>query len=284
MPFMRVSEILKLADKHNTSAIAFNCYSTDTIAAIVHGAEQARKPVIAMLYPTMRNLMSLPAFAAEVRQLAADSPVPVGLHLDHCHDRDVIREAIQSGFTSVMADGSMLPFEENLTFTREVAAMAHDMGADVEGELGVIGRVGVEGQEVDYTSRDLYTTADEAEQFIAATGVDSLAIAIGSAHGFYRQTPKLDLERLKEINARVDTPLVLHGGSGIPEAQLVEAFKLGINKFNVGTEFLYLNMTLTRDAFKVEGMDKESFKFVDFVREGLTHYIEKKIQLTTMTC
>lgn len=284
MPLASVVNILRLADSCNTSAIAFNTFDTNTIYAVARGAEAVKKPVIAMLYPTMREYMTFPAFAAEVRTLAEDVCVPVGLHLDHCPDKDVILDAIKAGFTSVMADGSMLPFEENVRFTRSIAEIAHDMGVEVEGELGIIGRIGEKGASVDYMSRDLYTTADEAQEYVERTGVDSLAIAIGSAHGFYRETPKLDLDRLREINARIATPLVLHGGSGIPEDQLVKAFKLGINKFNVGTEFIHLNMCLTRDAFAVEGMDKNSLDYIAFARKGLTEYISKKLELTTLTC
>ena len=248
MALEKVREILKVADRQNTAVYAFDALDLNTIEAVVQGAERAQKPVIAMLYPAMS---------------------------DHCSDFDYILAAIREGFTSVMADGSLLPLEENIAFTRQVVRCAKAFDVDVEGELGHVGSGGNAG---DYGSDDLYTLPEDARRFAEETEVASLAVAIGSAHGVYVKAPKLSIERLQEIDSATQTPLVLHGGSGIPEDQLVQAFAHGINKFNVGTEFFMLNTQLTHEApAKADG--KRPFGETMYIREGLTDYIEKKISL-----
>ncbi len=275
MALEKVREILKVADRQNTAVYAFDALDLNTIEAVVQGAERAQKPVIAMLYPAMSAICPLRIFAEMVKTCAKRVRVPVGLHLDHCSDFDYILAAIREGFTSVMADGSLLPLEENIAFTRQVVRCAKAFDVDVEGELGHVGSGGNAG---DYGSDDLYTLPEDARRFAEETEVASLAVAIGSAHGVYVKAPKLSIERLQEIDSATQTPLVLHGGSGIPEDQLVQAFAHGINKFNVGTEFFMLNTQLTHEApAKADG--KRPFGETMYIREGLTDYIEKKISL-----
>lgn len=279
MPLVKVSEILKSAEKANTSVYAFDCLDLNTITAAITAAEMERKPIIIMLYPTMRGICPLHIFAEMVKTVARDVKVPVGLHLDHCSDYDLIVEAIREGFTSVMADGSLLPLQENIEFTRSVVRVANIFGVDVEGELG---HVGSAGTAADFDDEAAYTLPEDARVFAEETGVASLAVAFGSAHGVYVKEPKLSIQRLREINAATSTPLVLHGGSGIPEDQLAQAFANGINKFNVGTEFFHLNARLTREA--VEKADpKKAFSDIKYIREGLTQYVAQKIRLCTLT-
>ncbi len=278
MALEKVRNILADADKHHSSVIAFDAVDYATISAAIYGAEKTNRPVIIMLYPAMDCYMPLDAFAALVKSLAAKVHVPVGLHLDHCSDYDYIMNAIRLGFTSVMADGSALSFEENAAFTSSVVKTARIFDVDVEGELGHVGSAANTG---DYTVEDQYTRPEDAAKFADITGVASLAIAIGSAHGFYKSTPKLSMERLEEINQATDVPLVLHGGSGIPHEQLVEAFKKGINKFNVGTEFFHLNQTAACEFFKENPSPENAFEHMDYVQRKLQDYIEQKILLTT---
>jgi fructose-bisphosphate aldolase class II/tagatose 1,6-diphosphate aldolase GatY/KbaY len=226
-----------------------------------------------MLYPLMKETFSFAAFAATVKDLASRVGVPVGLHLDHCSDYELILQAIRDGFTSVMADGSSLPFDENVAFTSQVVKTAHAFGVEVEGELGHVGQA---GQEADYTDKNFFTRPDEAARFAELTRVDALAIAFGSAHGFYKTTPNLDMERLTAINSATGTPLVLHGGSGIPDGQLKKAFTLGINKFNIGTEFFALNFNLKKEFWS---NNPEPMKEDAFIRGGLTDYVAKKLEL-----
>lgn len=277
MALEKVSNILQEAEKRNTSAIAFDAFDYQTIYSCIMGAEAVKKPVILMLYPTMDSLITPRIFAETVKDLAKKVSVPVGLHLDHCSNYEYILSAIREGFTSVMADGSTLPFEQNVAFTKEVVRAATVFGVDVEGELG---HVGSAGNESDFCNENSYTTPEDAAAFADATGVASLAVAIGRAHGHYVKEPKLDIERLREINEATKTPLVLHGGSGIPQEQLVAAFKNGINKFNVGTEYFILNAKLQKDFFGSEEADKSPFGVVPFVRKNLQSYIEKKLELS----
>lgn len=280
MALEKVRNLLLEAQKANTSVIAFDACDYNTIYACIKGAESARRPVIIMLYPTMSSLFSFGAFAATVKDLAKNAAVPVGLHLDHCSDRDTIVAAIRDGFTSVMADGSAMPLEENIAFTKSVVEIAKIFDVDVEGEIGHVGQV---AGGFDYQNADTFTRPEEAEEFAQRTGVTSMAVAFGSCHGLYRAKPNLDLQRLTEIKNRVETPLVLHGGSGIPEEQLHQAFSMGINKFNVGTEFFLLNAKLSREVYTSEEMLKNPFAGTAKIRQGLVEYVAEKLTLCQLT-
>lgn len=279
MALEKVRDLLASAEKANTSIIAFDACDYNTIYACIKGAEVARRPVIVMLYPSMSSLFSFGAFASAVKDLARTATVPVGLHLDHCSDPNVILSAIRDGFTSVMADGSANPFEENVAFTKQIVDMAKVFDVDVEGELGHVGQIAAG---YNYSDKDTFTRPDEAAEFVERTGVASLAVAFGSCHGVYRSTPNLDLERLAEIDKATSVPLVLHGGSGIPADQLEKAFTMGINKFNVGTEFFLLNNQLTH-RFHTEDFVEKPFADLAYIRKGLTEYIAQKLQLCTLT-
>ena len=279
MGLEKIRDMLAEAQKQNTSVIAFDACDYNTIAACIKGAEMAEKPVIIMLYPTMSGLFSFGAFAATVKDLAKNAAVPVGLHLDHCSDFSVIAAAIRDGFTSVMADGSALPLEENIAFTKSVVDLAKIFDVDVEGEIGHVGQV---AGGFDYQNKDSFTRPEEAALFAEKTGVTSVAVAFGSCHGLYQAPPNLDLERLEQIDAAVEIPLVLHGGSGIPEEQLRQAFVKGINKFNVGTEFFLLNAKLSRQAYTDEELLKNPFAGVGMIRQGLSEYVAKKLELCEM--
>lgn len=279
MALEKVRDMLAAAQRSNTAVIAFDACDYNTICACIKGAELARRPIIVMLYPTMRSLFSFGAFAAAVKELAREASVPVGLHLDHCSDPNLIFSAIRDGFTSVMADGSAMPFEENIAFTKSVVDMAGVFDVDVEGELGHVGQVAAG---FDYQDSDRFTRPAEAAEFAERTGVASLAVAFGSCHGVYTAAPNLDLERLAQINKATDVPLVLHGGSGIPDEQLEKAFSLGINKFNVGTEFFMLNSKLTHEYHADHYAPEQMFGDLSYIRGGLSEYISKKLQLCTL--
>lgn len=284
MALVKVSEVLKLADAANTSAIAFNCVDFNTVHSVITVAEELQKPVIIMLYPghCIDNNWSTPAaFAPMVAAEAAKVKVPVALHMDHSSDFEYIKAAIDAGFTSVMYDGSMLTPEENLKNTREVVEYAHAHGCEVEAELGCVGLAAIETHQDD---TDMYTKPETAKAFCDESGCDSVAVAIGSAHGYYTKTPKLDLERLQAINAATDCPLVLHGGSGIPDDQLDLAFTMGINKFNVGTEFLGLYFkTVCEYAEQFKNDSKHIILDMAIpVQEALKAYLRVKMQLSKM--
>ena len=278
MSVEKVSTILKMADEANTTAIAFNCTDYNTIVSVVKVAEELSKPVICMLYPEhayLKHWTTPKIFVETVRDVANNVKVPVGIHLDHCSDFDYIVAAMRCGFDSIMYDGSMLPVEENIKNTAEIVKVAKAFGADVEAELG---RVGFASTVADQNDTDKYTKPEVAAAFCEQSGCSSVAVAIGSAHGFYKETPKLDIERLKKINAATDVPLVLHGGSGIPNDQLEVAFREGINKFNVGTEFFYLYYQ-TMKKF-CEAGHPDFFDLPLEVQNALENYLRQKMQLS----
>lgn len=278
MSVEKVGTILKMADEANTTAIAFNCTDYNTIVSVVKVAEELSKPVICMLYPEhayLKHWTTPKIFVETVRDVAKNVKVPVGIHLDHCSDFDYIVAAMRCGFDSVMYDGSMLPVEENIKNTAEIVKVAKAFGADVEAELG---RVGFASTVADQNDTDKYTKPEVAAAFCEQSGCSSVAVAIGSAHGFYKETPKLDIERLKKINAATDVPLVLHGGSGITNDQLEVAFREGINKFNVGTEFFYLYYQ-TMKKF-CEAGHPDFFDLPLEVQNALENYLRQKMQLS----
>ena len=278
MSVEKVSTILKMADEANTTAIAFNCTDYNILVSVVKVAEELSKPVICMLYPEhayLKHWTTPKIFVETVRDVAKNVKVPVGIHLDHCSDFDYIVAAMRCGFDSIMYDGSMLPVEENIKNTAEIVKVAKAFGADVEAELG---RVGFASTVADQNDTDKYTKPEVAAAFCEQSGCSSVAVAIGSAHGFYKETPKLDIERLKKINAATDVPLVLHGGSGIPNDQLEVAFREGINKFNVGTEFFYLYYQ-TMKKF-CEAGHPDFFDLPLEVQNALENYLRQKMQLS----
>jgi len=275
MAYVKVSEVLHMAVEANTSVIAFNCVDYNTIKSVITVADELNKPVICMLYPEhviKYNWINLEGFVTIAKTEAEKVKVPVAVHLDHCSDFDFILKAIKAGFNSVMYDGSLLPLEENIRNTREITRIAHALGAEVEAELG---HVGFASRVTDQSDVDKYTKPEVAALFCEETKCDSIAVAIGSAHGFYKETPKLDLVRLEEINKATDVPLVLHGGSGIPDDQLEIAFTKGINKFNVGTEFLWLYYQTVKNY---GGPDL--FDLSNVVQKSLMDYLREKMKLS----
>lgn len=280
MALTPVKEILEMAKKTNTSVIAFNCVDYNMIYAVVQAAEKVNKPVICMLYPehcTLNNWCTPEAFYAAVASAAAEVSVPVGCHLDHCQDFNYIVRAIKAGFSCVMYDGSMLPLEENIANTKKVVEVAHAFDVAVEGELG---HVGFAATVSDQSNLDMYTKPEVAAKYINESGADALAVAIGSAHGVYKETPHLDIKRLSEINAATDAPLVLHGGSGIPNEQLDEAFVNGINKFNVGTEFFHLYYNLLKEYTAQSDDPARLFDLATYVQPKLVEYLVNKLELS----
>ena len=277
MPIEKVSAILKEMDSKKTAALAFDCYNYESIAWPVEVGDELGIPVIIMLLPLMMKDITAEAFAGITKALAEKVKIPVGLHLDHCDSFDTILGVIKAGFTSVMFDGSRLPYEENVRATCEVVKAAHALGVDVEAELG---RVGIAANKGDFKNEDLYTTAAQAADFIDRTKVDALAIAIGSAHGYYVETPKLDINRLKQINKAVSTPLVLHGGTGIPDDQLKQAFKLGINKLNLATAYFALFYSTTKDYQQFKDKKDNLFDLRTYQKKEIQDYLRAKFLLT----
>jgi len=227
--------ILDVANEHSFAVPAFNISDYAMFLGIIDISEEKNAPVILGIHPDEVQHVGVEMIAA-VTQRAHRSSVPIAIHWDHGASYEQILTAIRSGFTSVMIDGSMLPFEENIAISRKVVHAAHAVGLSVEGELGTIGQT--DSQAESGSDTIIYTNPDDALTFVESTTVDSLAVAIGTYHGIYPTTmkPELKLDLLKLIKDKVDIPLVLHGGSNNPDDEIAEAVKLGINKINISSD------------------------------------------------
>ena len=229
MPFVSSGEMLRKAQAGGYAVGAFNAENMEMVQAIIAAAVAERAPVIIQTTPGTLKYAGPKCFAGLVSRLADKAEVPVALHLDHGNSYELAEECAGEGYTSLMIDGSKLPYEENISLTRRVAVMAGDI--PVEAELGTVG-----GKEDGMEAKPQYTDPDQAADFVSRTGISSFAVAIGTAHGIYKGEPKLDLDRLAEVRARVDIPLVLHGTSGVPEDQVRACIACGICKVNYATE------------------------------------------------
>ncbi|ROT33670.1 ketose-bisphosphate aldolase [Micromonospora sp. HM5-17] len=227
--------ILDVANEHNFAVPAFNISDWAMFNGIVEISEEKNAPLILGIHPDEVRHVGADMIAAVI-QRANRSSVPIAIHWDHGATYEQILTAIRIGFTSVMIDGSMLPFEENIALSKRVVETAHAVGLSVEAELGTIGAT--DGEAEEGAEGIIYTDPDDAATFVRKTGVDSLAVAIGTYHGIYPPDlkPELKLDLLKEIKDRVRIPLVLHGGSNNPDEEIAEAARLGINKINISSD------------------------------------------------
>ena len=241
MPLVSSKELLLQAQQGGYAVGAFNIENMEMAQAVIEAAEEKRSPVILQTTGSTVKYASLSVFRNIVYTLASEANVPVVMHLDHGPSFEMASDAVTAGYSSVMIDGSKLPFEENISLTKQVAELAHKAGVPVEGELGSIG-----GKEDSHEVKEkdaLYTNPEQAKMFAEKSGIDSLAVAIGTAHGHYKGVPNLDFDRLFEIKKMLDVPLVLHGSSGVPDEDVRRCISLGICKVNYATEL--------RDAFTV---------------------------------
>lgn len=232
---MNNKDLLAVANANNFAVPAFNVSDYAMLNGIFEISEEKDAPVIVAIHPDELSHIGVDMLPAIISR-AHRSSVPVSIHLDHGATYEQVLTAIQSGFTSVMIDGSMLPFDENVAITRRVVEAAHAVGLSVEGELGTIGKTDDEAE--DGAATIIYTDPEDAVRFVEATGVDSLAIAIGTCHGIYPKTmkPELKLDLLNDIKAKVSIPLVLHGGSNNPDDEIGRSVTLGINKINISSD------------------------------------------------
>ncbi|MBN9239540.1 MAG: hypothetical protein BGO97_07595 [Micrococcales bacterium 70-64] len=228
-------ELLDVAHAHNFAVPAFNISDWAMFTGIMDISEEKDAPVIIAIHPDEVRHVTTDLIQA-IRSRAHRSHVPVVIHWDHGGSYEQMITAIQAGFTSVMIDASMLPFEENVAITKKVVETAHGVGISVEGELGTIGANDSYGESG--AAEILYTDPAEAVRFIQETGVDSLAVAIGTSHGLYpaEKSPELKLDLLKELKAATGIPLVLHGGSSNPDDEIGKSVKLGVNKINISSD------------------------------------------------
>lgn len=288
--------ILEKANKGKYAVGAFNVNNMEILQAVVMGAYAKRSPVIlqtsegALKYASPKYLKAMAEVAAET------SKIPIALHLDHGRDEKILRDCIRNGWTSVMIDGSHLPFEKNVKITKKIVNDAHKKGVSVEGELGTIG-----GVEEKIKSRKItYTEPDAAKEFVEKTGVDFLAIAIGTSHGAYKfaGSAKLDINRLRQIKRKLKMPLVLHGASGVPtwlvnqaakygaklgkpqgvpDVQIKQAVKNGINKINTDTDLRLAFDAAVRKIIKEKPKDFDPRHILGPARELMQKVVEQRL-------
>ena len=265
--------MLQKARKEGYAIPAFNAENMEMVQGIIAAAVKCNSPVIIQTTMPTVKYISPELMTAMVKAEAGKTPLSIALHLDHCDDISSIKTAIDAGYTSVMFDGSKLPLSENIDLTKKVINMAGPLGITVEAELGTIG-----GKEDNVSSQIQYTKTEDAVFFSDKTSVDILAVAIGTAHGFYKGEPILDFERLREISDKIGIPLVLHGGSGVPDEKIKKAISLGISKVNFATELRAAATFGVREILA----DKDIIdpkKYMGKARENVTNLCTKKIKL-----
>ncbi len=266
---VNLDAVLGKAQKEHYAVGLFNTTDTDMLQAAIEAAEALSAPIIIGTAEVLLPHGDLPLIAPSVIAAAKRAAVPVVVHYDHGLTFERCIEALQLGFSSIMFDGSALPYAENCAATAEMVRIAHACGATVEGEIGHVGEAAADEDAA-------VTTVEEAERFLAATGVDALAVAVGTAHGAYKRPPKLHFDRLRDIRASVDAPLVLHGGSGLSDSDFQNAIAAGIAKVNIFTDLCKAGDDAVRKALD-EGLSYLAVRDrkVDAVREA----VKRKIRL-----
>ncbi|WP_037035710.1 ketose-bisphosphate aldolase [Pseudovibrio sp. JE062] len=277
MPYVSGKTMIQHAWENGYAIGAFSAHNAESIRAILTAAEEERAPIMIQVGQKVINTLGLYQMKDMIDTFMRDITVPVCIHLDHSRQFEQTMEATRAGFQSVMFDGSGFPFEENTKTTKAVADVAHALGIGCEGEIGKIG-----GTEDDITVDEadaMITTVEEAQEFVEKTGVDYLAISVGTAHGVYKSEPKLAFERIKEIKEQVKKPLVLHGGSGVPDEQVKKAVELGVAKVNVDTE---LRQAFTLGVQEVFANDPEEFHLAHSLGRGeevMKQKVKEKIRV-----
>lgn len=241
--YVSMKNMLSDANANNYAVMAINCFNLETVRAVIKAAELEDSPIIVNIFQEhLLNHCDSELITPVVKILAGRSKVNVALNFDHGQEKEYLIKAINDGFSSVMVDASRFDLENNIKMTKEITDYAHERGVSVEGEIGCLGA----SENGDFTQEAMYTDPAQAQTFVDRTGVDALAISIGTSHGNYPEgiLPEFDFERLKEIKRLTKAPLVLHGGSGSGKDNIINSVKHGINKINVGCDFMNAN----RDA------------------------------------
>lgn len=274
MPLVTTKEMLLDAQKRAYAVGAFNVENMEMVQAVIAAAEELQAPVIMQTTPSTVKYAELEYYRAMVKVAAEKTKVPVAIHLDHGSSFALAMQAMRAGYTSVMIDGSRETFHENIRITKMVVEACHCANVPVEAELG---KVGGKEDALDGGEGGLYTDPQEARIFVEKTNVDSLAVAIGTAHGVYNGIPHIDVERLAEIRNEVPVPLVLHGTSGVPDETVRECIKRGICKVNYATD---LRIAFTNGVCEVLRNHPDTIdpkKYAARGREKVTQYVKSKI-------
>lgn len=274
-----VKKLLKKAEKGGYAVGAFNTPNLEITKAIIQAAEDLKSPVVISTSEGEINYAGLEFISKIVRIAANETKMPVALHLDHGTSLKMALMCIQAGYTSVHIDGSVLPYDENVALTLSVAEVARKEGVSVEGELGHIEEHSElhKGKIKDLKIKK--TDPEQAKKFVKETGIDSLAVCIGNAHGLYEDEPKLDFDLLSKIKDNVKIPLVLHGGSGIPGKDIKKAIKLGVRKINVNTELRVSFIGSLKSALDENPDEVVPYKIFPHALQSVERTVEEKIRL-----
>jgi fructose-bisphosphate aldolase class II len=277
MPLVNPLGMLQAARQGGYCVGAFNLVDYLTTEAIVQAAEAKRSPVILQTSSATVKRFGIKNIVQMARMAAENSPASVALHLDHGTDRKVVSEAIRSGYTSVMFDGSKYPLQENAARTREIVDEAHAHGLSVEGEIGVV--AGVEDDLVIHQDKAIYTTPAEALEFLRLSGVDFLAAAIGTAHGFYKVQPRLDIDTLRQLAHTTQCPMVVHGGTGLPDDVIRELVAAGAAKMNVSTQIKQTYIDGLHGYIESHRTEYNPLKVLDYARQELVAMIGRYMEV-----
>lgn len=273
MSFVTTKQMLYKADREGYAVGAFNVENMEMVMAVIRACEETNSPAILQTTPSTVKYAGLDMYYANVATAAKKADVPIALHLDHGNSFELAMQALHTGYTSIMIDGSKLALDENIALSKSVADVCRACGIPVEAELGKVG-----GKEDDMSCDDPgYTDPDDAVRFVNETGVTSLAVAIGTAHGIYKGEPKLDVERLSEIRKVISIPLVLHGASGVPDEAVKDCIRRGISKVNFATE---LRIAFSNGIKEYLAKDPEVFdpkKYCALGSEKVTALVKEKI-------
>lgn len=272
----KVKDILTYATENKFGVAAINTLNIETVKYVIEAAERERVPIIVQFYPGFSDYTDLKHLAFAACDMAEKASIPVGVHLDHSVTYEIAVGGIRDGFPSVMIDGSTKSFQGNVELTKNVVRVAKVFGVDVEAELGHVGN----GDSIDaIDNTNYYTKVEDAVRFVEQTGCDSLAIAVGNAHGPYVKTPNLDLERIYAIRKKVNIPLVLHGCSDIPEEQMKEAVNLGMSKFNIATEYFRTMYQSIEKRINNQEFEGNGVKLMYDIKEEMIDFVIQKIRL-----
>ena len=277
MTLVSSTSLLQTARSGGYCIGAFNVHTLEMLQAVVEAAEETQSPLI--IQSTVGTVKHLgPDYIAKAALVASErSSVPIALHLDHCSDFNIIMQCIRAGYTSVMIDASHEPFDVNVAMTKKVVEAANAVGINVEAELGRVG--GVEDDIVVDDEHALLADPDDCVRFVELTGVHTLAPAIGTAHGIYKGEPNIDFDRIEKIASKVSVPLVLHGGSGIPEEQVKRCVSLGMSKMNVATELRIVFSNAIKEVFNQNPEENDPRKYMVPAKEALKKAAIEKMRL-----
>lgn len=277
MKLTNTKNMLLDAQKRHYAVPAFNIHNLETFQVVVEVCEEMRSPAILAATPSTVKYADKDYLIALTGTAMEKITVPIAFHLDHYENVKDIKEIIAAGCRSVMIDASKFPLEQNIATVKDVVDFAHFCGASVEAELGTL--VGIEDDLIIDEKDSLYTNPNEAVKFAEATGIDTLAVAIGTAHGLYKGTPKLDFDRLLAIRQEVSIPLVLHGASDVPDALVKKAISLGICKVNVATDLKIPFSNAIKQFFKENPLANDPRKYLTPAKEAMKAVVQHKIEV-----